>query len=138
MPQSTTRLIAVAMILALSCFAVTRAADKPGADAPKPAATPAAEKPAADDPGPVDGKPGGSIHGYRFEFPCKDPMPENPKEGADGLSGLVKGDPKLTDNFTATKNFGGLREVTSSPKPALASVTPCAAAPPLARRRSLI
>jgi hypothetical protein len=48
-----------------------------------------------------------AIDGYRFEFPCKDPMPENPKEGADGLSALVTGDPRTTDNFTATKNFGG-------------------------------
>src|SRR5688500_11679191 len=52
-------------------------------------------------------KPGAAIHGFRFEFPCKDPMPENPKEGADGASGLVTGDPKLTDNFTVQKNFGG-------------------------------
>jgi hypothetical protein len=51
--------------------------------------------------------PAASIDGVRFEFPCKDPMPENPKEGADGLSGLVKGDPKTTDNFTITKKFGG-------------------------------
>ena len=48
-----------------------------------------------------------SIHGFRFEFPCKDPMPENPKEGADGLSALVTGDPKTTDNFTAKRQFGG-------------------------------
>jgi len=52
-------------------------------------------------------KPGALLHGFRFEFPCKDPMPENPKEGADGPSGLVTGDPKTTDNFTVTKNFGG-------------------------------
>jgi hypothetical protein len=51
--------------------------------------------------------PAASIDGYRFEFPCKDPMPENPKEGETGLSALVKGDPKTTDNFTATKKFGG-------------------------------
>lgn len=51
--------------------------------------------------------PAASIDGFRFEFPCKDPMPENPKEGADGLSGLVKGDPKTTDNFTFTRKFGG-------------------------------
>lgn len=48
-----------------------------------------------------------SLDGFRFEFPCKDPMPENPKEGADGLSGLVQGDPKTTDNFTVKKTFGG-------------------------------
>ena len=51
--------------------------------------------------------PGDSIDGYRFEFPCKDPMPENPREGADCFSGLVKGDPNKTDNFTAQKTFGG-------------------------------
>lgn len=51
--------------------------------------------------------PAASLDGFRFEFPCKEPMPENPKEGADGLSGLVKGDPKTTDNFTVSKRFGG-------------------------------
>jgi len=51
--------------------------------------------------------PAANIDGFRFEFPCKDPMPENPKEGADGPSGLVTGDPKLTDNFTVEKQFGG-------------------------------
>jgi len=51
--------------------------------------------------------PAASIDGYRFEFPCKEPMPENPKEGADGPSGLVTGDPATTDNFTAKKKFGG-------------------------------
>ena len=51
--------------------------------------------------------PAAAIDGFRFEFPCKDPMPENPKEGQSGPSGLVKGDPNTTDNFTSTKNFGG-------------------------------
>ena len=51
--------------------------------------------------------PAAAIDGFRFEFPCKDPMPENPKEGETGLSGLVKGDPNTTDNFTSTKKFGG-------------------------------
>lgn len=51
--------------------------------------------------------PAAAIDGFRFEFPCKDPMPENPKEGADGPSGLVTGDPKTTDNFTVVKKFGG-------------------------------
>jgi len=53
------------------------------------------------------GNPAASINGFRFEFPCKDPMPENPKEGADGPSGLVTGDPKTTDNFIVQKQFGG-------------------------------
>lgn len=56
----------------------------------------------------VDTKsPTASIEGFRFEFPCKDPMPENPREGADGLSALVTGDPKTTDNFTVKRSFGG-------------------------------
>lgn len=52
-------------------------------------------------------KPGSSIDGYRFEFPCKKPMPANPKLGADCDSGLVKGDPKKTDNFVAERKFDG-------------------------------
>lgn len=48
-----------------------------------------------------------AIDGYRYEFPCKDAMPENPKPGADCFSGLVKGDPNKTDNFTTEKKFGG-------------------------------
>src|SRR4051794_18791740 len=52
-------------------------------------------------------KPGASLHGYRFEFPCKNAMPANPKPGEDCESGLVKGDPKKTDNFTAERRFGG-------------------------------
>jgi hypothetical protein len=48
-----------------------------------------------------------AIDGYRWEFPCKEPLPDRPKEGADCVSGLVKGDPKKTDNFTAEKTFGG-------------------------------
>jgi hypothetical protein len=51
--------------------------------------------------------PAAAIDGFRFEFPCKDPMPENPKEGQSGPSGLVNGDPNTTDNFTFTKKFGG-------------------------------
>ncbi len=50
-----------------------------------------------------------AIDGYRFEFPCKGLMPDNPKEGEDCDSGLVKGDPKKTDNFTAEKKFGGIK-----------------------------
>lgn len=48
-----------------------------------------------------------SLHGYRFEFPCKEPMPDKPKQGADCVSGLVKGDPNKTDNFMAEKKLGG-------------------------------
>jgi hypothetical protein len=50
-----------------------------------------------------------ALDGYRFEFPCKEAMPDNPKPGADCASGLVKGDPKKTDNFTAEKKFGGVK-----------------------------
>lgn len=52
-------------------------------------------------------KLGASIDGYRYEFPCKDPMPENPRPGADCNSGLVKGDPKATDNFKEVRKFDG-------------------------------
>ena len=56
---------------------------------------------------PASKKLGASIHGYRFEFPCKDAMPDNPKPGADCVSGLVTGDPKKTDNFKAERKFEG-------------------------------
>ena len=52
-------------------------------------------------------KPGASIDGYRFEFPCKEPMPDQPKPGANCSSAHVTGDPKTTDNFVMEKNFGG-------------------------------
>ncbi len=52
-------------------------------------------------------KPGAALDGFRFEFPCKDPLPENPKPGADCNSALVNGDPAKTDQFTVEKNFGG-------------------------------
>ncbi|MFP6872296.1 MAG: hypothetical protein VCA55_02210 [Verrucomicrobiales bacterium] len=51
--------------------------------------------------------PAASLDGYRFEFPVVGKMPENPRKGADGVSALVKGDPKTTDNFKAVKKFGG-------------------------------
>jgi len=51
--------------------------------------------------------PAAALDGYRFEFPVVGKMPENPRKGADGLSALVKGDPKKTDNFKAVKKFGG-------------------------------
>ena len=52
-------------------------------------------------------KPGAIIDGFRFEFPCKEPMPENPKQGADGTSAIATGDPAKTDQFTVRKEFGG-------------------------------
>ena len=61
--------------------------------------------PKADDPK----KFAAELDGYRFEFPCKGDLPENPKPGADCESALVKGDPKKTDNFTAEKKFGGVK-----------------------------
>jgi len=51
--------------------------------------------------------PGASLHGYRFEFPCKGKMPDKPRKGADCASALVKGDPNKTDNFKTTREFGG-------------------------------
>ena len=38
-------------------------------------------------------KDAAAIDGYRYEFPCKDPMPENPKPGADGISARATDDP---------------------------------------------
>src|SRR6476660_2714330 len=48
-----------------------------------------------------------AIDGYRYEFPCKGTLPDNPKPGADCESALVTGDPKKTDNFKAERTFGG-------------------------------
>ena len=48
-----------------------------------------------------------SLDGYRYEFPCKDPMPENPKPGADGISARATDDPATNDQFTDVKKFGG-------------------------------
>ena len=48
-----------------------------------------------------------ALDGYRFEFPCKDPMPENPKPGADGISARATSDPATNDKFTDVKTFGG-------------------------------
>jgi hypothetical protein len=53
-------------------------------------------------------KIGASIDGYRYQFPCKNAMPDNPKPGADCDSGIVTGDPKKTDNFTAERKFDGV------------------------------
>jgi len=73
-------------------FAALALASIAHADEPKKSATP---------------KIGASLDGYRFEFPCKEAMPDNPKEGADCFSGIVKGDPKKTDNFTTERTFEG-------------------------------
>jgi hypothetical protein len=54
-----------------------------------------------------DKKPGSSLDGYRFEFPCKGKMPDKPKKGAGCQSALVKGDPFKTDNFKKAVNFDG-------------------------------
>ena len=54
-----------------------------------------------------DKKPGASLDGYRFQFPCKGKMPEKPKKGAGCQSALVKGDPFKTDNFKKVVHFGG-------------------------------
>lgn len=51
--------------------------------------------------------PAAAIDGFRFEFPCKEPLPEKPRAGADCNSALVDGDPQTTDNFTVEKTFGG-------------------------------
>lgn len=48
-----------------------------------------------------------AIDGYRYEFPCKDPMPENPKPGADGISARATTDPATNDKFTDVRKFGG-------------------------------
>jgi hypothetical protein len=48
--------------------------------------------------------PGASLNGYRFEFPCKGTMPENPKKGAGCQSALVKGDPFKTVEPMMYKN----------------------------------
>jgi hypothetical protein len=61
----------------------------------------------AQSPGGEAGKIGASISGFRYEFPCKGTMPDNPKPGADCDSGLVTGDPKKTDNFTKERKFDG-------------------------------
>src|SRR4051812_3247992 len=60
-------------------------------------------------PAPTDAakKLGGAIDGYRFEFACKMPLPENAKPGDNCASALATGDPKKTDQFTAEKTFGG-------------------------------
>ena len=48
-----------------------------------------------------------SIDGYRYEFPCKDPMPEHLKPGADGVSARATDDPATNDKFTDVRKFGG-------------------------------
>ena len=54
-----------------------------------------------------DKKPGASLDGYRFQFPCKGKMPDKPRKGAGCQSALVKGDPFKTVNFKKVVHFGG-------------------------------
>ena len=56
---------------------------------------------------PLSANPGAELNGYRWEFPCKEKMPDKPRNGAGCSSALVKGDPFKTDNFTTMKKFGG-------------------------------
>jgi hypothetical protein len=62
-----------------------------------------ASAPAADDLKKI----AADLDGYRYEFPCKDPMPETPKPGADGISARMTTDPATNDKFTDVKKFGG-------------------------------
>jgi hypothetical protein len=48
-----------------------------------------------------------ALDSYRYEFPCAEPMPENPKPGADGPSARATNDPATNDKFTDVKKFGG-------------------------------
>jgi hypothetical protein len=84
--KSALQFAGVALVASLTVFAASRA-QSPSGEAKKI---------------------GASITGFRYEFPCKGAMPENPKPGADCESGLVKGDPKLTDNFTQVRKFDGV------------------------------
>jgi hypothetical protein len=52
-------------------------------------------------------KIGAALHGARWEFSCKEPMPENPQPGKGCSSAVVKGDPKKTDQFTFERKFDG-------------------------------
>lgn len=74
-----------------------------GLNAPLSAAEPPKANDAKADPAK---KLGATIDGYRYEFPCKN-LIENPKPGMDCESGLVRGDPKKTDNFMAERKFNG-------------------------------
>src|SRR4051812_13509177 len=87
----------------LACIGVAVAILSLGFLASRPTAAQNAERKAAPP------KPGASIDGYRFEFPCVMAMPENPKEGSTCKSAVVTGDPKTTDNFTAKKVFEGTK-----------------------------
>ena len=94
----------IAWVVALVLISGGRFAVSParGEDKPKDAPSKEATAAAADKE-----KPGTALDGVRYEFPCKGEMPDQPKEGADCDSALVKGDPAKTDNFTIEKKFGG-------------------------------
>jgi len=95
--QKVTRWLALFLVVGLGLFAGWGVAGR------EPAKT--SDKPKGEDAKQF----AAALNGYRFEFPCKEPMPENPKPGMDCASGLVTGDPKKTDNFTAEKKFGGVK-----------------------------
>jgi hypothetical protein len=96
--KSMTRIATLVCVIFVSS-AVVFSYTSPTAKANKPEVA-AKEAPA---------KPGAQLNGYRWVFPCKEKMPEKPKNGAGCTSALVKGDPFKTDNFTVTKNFGGVK-----------------------------
>jgi hypothetical protein len=75
-------------------FSPVRADEPPRSAKPEPAKS-------------APAKPGASLDGARWEFPCKGAMPEHPQPGANCDSALATGDPKKTDNFTREIDFGG-------------------------------
>ncbi|MEX2214648.1 MAG: hypothetical protein WD768_11000 [Phycisphaeraceae bacterium] len=90
-----TGIAALAFVIAGSSAALFSAAEE----------NPKAGKPAA--PAAAPAGPAAELNGFRWEFPCKEKMPDQPRPGADCSSGLVTGDPFKTDNFKAVKSFGG-------------------------------
>ena len=46
--------------------------------------------------------PGAKLHGFRFEFPCKEKMPENPRKGAESTAArtLESSEASLSDPLT--------------------------------------
>lgn len=73
------------------------------------AAAPAtADQPLAQTPPTTATKIGASLHGARWDFPCKEPMPENPTPGSNCHSAVESADPKKKiDQFTLERKFDG-------------------------------